>query len=101
MWKKMNGGIGVNFEKGITMKAIIADSREITEYELLLKAIKKSGFSITEIISGCTRGVDKLGEKYAIDHHWAKIKFELKSFRAVKKQSHENANKVTRIERKI
>lgn len=47
------------------MKVIVAGSREITDYELVKKAIQDSGFQVTEIISGGARGVDSLGERYA------------------------------------
>src|ERR1700723_1533055 len=48
------------------MKTIVAGSREITDYQIVAKAIKDSGFEITELVSGaCKRGVDPLGEKYA------------------------------------
>lgn len=47
------------------MKVIIAGSREITEYEILQAAIFQSDFSILEVVSGCARGVDKLGEQWA------------------------------------
>lgn len=47
------------------MKVIVAGSRSISDYDLVEQAIKESGFEITEIVSGCARGVDRLGEKYA------------------------------------
>jgi len=49
------------------MKVVIAGSRDITDYGILLKAIKECPFQITEVISGRARGVDTLGEKYAED----------------------------------
>jgi hypothetical protein len=49
------------------MKVVIAGSRDITDYDVLLKAIKECPFQITEVISGRARGVDTLGEKYAED----------------------------------
>ncbi len=52
------------------MKTIIAGSRDITDYDVVAKAIKQSGFKITEIVSGGARGVDKLGEKYARLHNY-------------------------------
>lgn len=51
------------------MKTIIAGSRSITEYSLLLKAVHLSGFQISLVISGCAQGVDSLGERYAREHH--------------------------------
>lgn len=47
------------------MRVIIAGSRSIDDYELLLDAIEASGFKITQILSGRARGVDKMGESYA------------------------------------
>lgn len=47
------------------MKTIIAGSRTIEDYSILLKAIVSSEFEITQVISGNARGVDKLGEIYA------------------------------------
>lgn len=46
-------------------KTLIVGSREITDYELVEKAIKESGFKISEIISGGAKGADTLAEKYA------------------------------------
>lgn len=48
------------------MKVIIAGSRGITDYDLVTEAITKSGFEITEVVSGGANGVDKLGEKFAV-----------------------------------
>ena len=50
------------------MKTIIAGSRNINDYNLLLKAIRNSGFKITEICSGGANGVDGLGERYGREH---------------------------------
>ena len=50
------------------MKVVIAGSRDITDYNILIKAIKECPFQITEVISGRARGVDTLGEKYAEDY---------------------------------
>lgn len=47
------------------MKVIIAGSRSITDYDLLLRTIKNSRFEINEVISGGCRGVDLMGERYA------------------------------------
>jgi len=46
------------------MKVIIAGSRRITEYSLVDRAVRESGFQITEIFSGGARGVDCLGEEW-------------------------------------
>lgn len=51
------------------MKVIIAGSRTITDYNLVVQAIKESGFTITEVVCGLAKGPDTLGEKYAIEHN--------------------------------
>lgn len=71
------------------MKIIIAGSREITNYNLIKdamdQAIKKFKNKPTEIVSGGARGVDKLGEKWALENgvncvlfeaNWSNIKGE-------------------------
>lgn len=50
------------------MRTIIAGSRSIDDYLLVLKAVNQSKFHITEIVSGCANGVDKLGEQYAYEY---------------------------------
>ena len=50
------------------MKTIIAGDREIKDLKLIEKAVKKSGFEITEVVSGAARGVDTLGEEWAKKH---------------------------------
>ena len=50
------------------MKIVIAGSRSITDYTVLCDAIFLSDFSISEIVSGCARGPDSLGERWAIEH---------------------------------
>lgn len=47
------------------MKVIIAGSRGITDMLLLETAIARSGFTITEVVSGKAQGVDTLGELWA------------------------------------
>lgn len=48
------------------MKTIIAGSRTISNYDILLLAIKESEFDITEVVTGvCSDGVDPLGERWA------------------------------------
>lgn len=61
-----------------TLKVVIAGSRGITDYTILCNAIAQSDFSnITEVVSGCARGVDTLGER------WAKsANVPIKEFRA-------------------
>lgn len=47
------------------MKTIIAGSRDIDNYQLVLDAISESGFQISHVVSGGARGVDALAERYA------------------------------------
>lgn len=48
------------------MKVVIAGSRDIVDRLGLVKAIKQSGFDITEVVSGKARGVDTMGETWAV-----------------------------------
>ena len=50
------------------MKTVIAGSRGIEDYDALCQAIKESGYTITEVISGCARGPDTLGEQWAKEY---------------------------------
>ena len=50
------------------MRTIIAGSRNVNAYEAVKEAIKESGFEITMIISGGAKGVDRLGERFAIEN---------------------------------
>lgn len=65
------------------VKVIIAGSRTITDYGTVVGAVEDSGFEITEVVSGTAKGVDQLGERYAMDEcipikkfkpQWAKYK---------------------------
>ena len=47
------------------MRTIIAGSREIVDIALLRTAILKHQLTITSVISGTARGVDRLGEQWA------------------------------------
>ena len=47
------------------MRVIIAGSREIADYSLVERAVRDSCFEITEVVSGCAPGVDRLGEEWA------------------------------------
>lgn len=47
------------------MKVVIAGSRDITDSLGLVKAIKQSGFDISEVVSGMACGVDTMGEAWA------------------------------------
>ena len=53
------------------MRTIIAGDRNFTDYQKLhaeLQEIQRSGWKITEVISGCARGADTLGEAYAKEY---------------------------------
>lgn len=49
------------------MKTIIAGSRGVTSKIEVFKAIVESGFHITEVVSGRARGVDRIGEEFALE----------------------------------
>ena len=51
------------------MRTIIAGSRSITDYNLVLEAIEESEFIITEVVSGKAQGIDTLGERYAKENN--------------------------------
>jgi hypothetical protein len=48
------------------VKVIIAGTRSVDDYKLVVDTIQKSGYNITEVVSGCATGVDRLGERWAI-----------------------------------
>ena len=50
------------------IKTIIAGSRSIFRYSIVARAIEKSKFEITEVVSGSARCVDRLGEHWGIIH---------------------------------
>jgi len=50
------------------MKVIIAGSRQIEDYDALKTLIEKTGWDITEVVSGGCRGVDSMGEQWAEEH---------------------------------
>jgi hypothetical protein len=50
------------------MRVIIAGGRDINDYSLVEKAVKNSGWAISEIVSGGAKGADQLGEHYAIQN---------------------------------
>lgn len=55
----------------MTKKLIIAGSRSVENYDVLLQAIKNSEFDMDEfdtIVSGCALGADSLGIRYAMEH---------------------------------
>ena len=57
------------------MRVIIAGSRHIEDYELIEYAVRKSGYSISEVVSGCARGVDTLAIRWADEHQIPVKKF--------------------------
>jgi hypothetical protein len=48
------------------MKTIIAGTRTFTDYNVLVEVIKNCNFKISTVLCGGARGVDLLGERYAI-----------------------------------
>jgi len=54
------------------MKVIIAGSRDITNYDVVRAciedAINRTGWHVDTVLSGCARGVDRLGERWAELH---------------------------------
>lgn len=57
------------------MKTIIAGSRGITDYNLLLRAMERIDWQPSEIVSGAANGVDKLGERWAEENGVELTKF--------------------------
>lgn len=51
------------------MKIIIAGSRDFDDYNLLKHTVSHSIFNgiITEVVSGCAKGADELGEQFAAE----------------------------------
>lgn len=47
------------------MKVIIAGTRSVDDYGLVVQAVERSGYTITEVVSGCATGIDRLGEQWA------------------------------------
>lgn len=47
------------------MKVIVAGSRKITNWTLVIEAMEESKFDIKEIVSGTATGVDRMGEAIA------------------------------------
>lgn len=58
------------------MKVIIAGSRTIEDESLIHKIIEQPNFSITEIVSGGAKGVDKFGESYAQKNNLKIVRFK-------------------------
>lgn len=51
------------------MKVIIAGSRQIIDYQIVVDALINANFVVTQVVSGTARGVDKLGEQWAIKNN--------------------------------
>lgn len=47
------------------MKVIVAGSRNIDDYRLVVETIQRSGYQITEVVSGTAIGPDRHGEQWA------------------------------------
>jgi hypothetical protein len=47
------------------MRVIIAGSRSVVSFPIVESACLRSGFAITEVVSGGASGVDTLGERFA------------------------------------
>ena len=56
-------------DQAAKMKVIIAGSRSIIDYEIVKLAVQKSGFTISEVVSGTCAGPDKLGERWAQENN--------------------------------
>ncbi len=50
------------------MKVVISGGRNIEDYQLLVQAVKESGFTITCIVHGDATGADRLGKRYAVEY---------------------------------
>lgn len=47
------------------MKVVIAGSRTIDDYKLVVQAMKRCGYTVTEVVCGMATGIDKQGEVWA------------------------------------
>ena len=50
------------------MRVIIAGSRTVCDYSEVAAAVRRSGFNITQVVSGLARGGDMLGIEWADNH---------------------------------
>lgn len=60
------------------MKLIIAGSREFDDYQLMLDTMRENGFTsntVTQVVSGCAHGADKLGERWAVSQRLPVVRF--------------------------
>jgi hypothetical protein len=51
------------------MKVVICGSRNLQNYQLVEEAVTRSGFEISIVLSGGSRGVDRIGIAFARNHH--------------------------------
>jgi hypothetical protein len=51
------------------MKVVICGSRDLQNYQLVEETVTRSGFEISTVLSGGSRGVDRLGIAFARNHH--------------------------------
>lgn len=51
------------------MKVIIAGGREFNDYKFIKESIIKLNLNISEIVSGKSKGVDTMGEQYALENN--------------------------------
>lgn len=58
------------------MRVIVAGSRSVTDYAVVRQAIIDSGFSMTKLVSGGARGVDRLGERFAQERGIEVLRFD-------------------------
>ena len=47
------------------MKVIIAGSRNVHDYKLVVQAMERCGYEVTEVVCGMANGIDRLGEQWA------------------------------------
>src|SRR3954470_22491542 len=47
------------------LRVIVAGSRNVTEFYIVARALNCCKLNIGEVVSGCARGVDSLGEQWA------------------------------------
>ena len=59
------------------MKLIVAGSRGITDYKVVKKHLDslRKEINFTHIVSGCARGPDQLGERYAVENNLPCVQF--------------------------
>lgn len=50
------------------LRTIVAGSRGVTDYAVVCEAISSCGWEIKTVLSGTAKGVDRLGERWALDN---------------------------------